>query len=47
VSRCQHGVSGYFWVFCGLVLLAMAWTFPRDEARLRAVLAQKASGEAS
>lgn len=30
-----------FWVFCGLVLIAMSRRFPRDEAALRAALAAR------
>ncbi len=35
-------IANLFWVICGLVLLAMAWTFPRDEAALNAAMKERA-----
>ncbi len=35
-------IANLFWVICGLVLLAMAWTFPGDEAALNAAMKEKA-----
>ena len=38
-------VATMFWVFCGLALLWMARTFPRDEAALQARLRREAVGD--
>jgi MFS family permease len=35
-------IANLFWVACGLVLLAMIWTFPKDEAALNAAMREKA-----
>ncbi len=35
-------VANLFWLVCGVLLLVMMFTFPKDEARLNAVLAERA-----
>jgi len=35
-------IANLFWLFCGLLLLLMIVTFPKDEARLNAVLRERA-----
>jgi sugar phosphate permease len=35
-------IANLFWVACGLVLLVMIWTFPRDEAALNETMAKRA-----
>jgi sugar phosphate permease len=35
-------IANLFWVICGIVLLFMMKTFPEDEARLNAVLKERA-----
>jgi sugar phosphate permease len=35
-------IANLFWVACGLVLLAMIWTFPKDEAALNAAMRERA-----
>lgn len=40
-------VANLFWVFCGVLLVAMARTFPRDEAALQARLRARAARAAA
>jgi MFS family permease len=35
-------IANLFWLACGLLLLVMTWTFPKDEAALHATLAERA-----
>lgn len=35
-------IANFFWLACGLLLLVMIWTFPKDEAALHATLARRA-----
>ena len=35
-------VANLFWLFCGVILLVMMFTFPKDEARLRSILEERA-----
>jgi MFS family permease len=36
-------VANLFWLICGLLLLVMIWTFPEDEAKLNAILKERAA----
>ncbi|MDH7553479.1 MAG: MFS transporter [Spirochaetota bacterium] len=36
-------VANLFWLVCGLLLLVMIWTFPEDEAKLNAILKERAA----
>lgn len=36
-------VANLFWLICGLLLLVMIWTFPDDEAKLNAILKDRAA----
>lgn len=36
-------VANLFWLICGLLLLVMIWTFPKDEASLNAILKERAA----
>jgi len=36
-------IANLFWLVCGLLLLVMIWTFPEDEAKLNAILKERAA----
>lgn len=40
-------VATLFWLFCGAVLIALAWSFPKDEAALQARLRARLEGGAA
>ncbi len=36
-------ITNFFWVICGVVFLMIAYTFPKDEAKLNKLLAERAA----